>query len=348
MPETLLYSVGLSILIALVLTPFFIRFSRKRGLLAKPNHRTSHKDHVPNTGGIILCFAVLVPVVTYSTYVQDDNFSVLMSAFAVLLITGVIDDFNPIPVFYKFLGQFIPAIVIVSSFDTGDLLIPFISSVLEVPSIFNYLFWILTIVLIMNAYNLIDGIDGLALGLGIFASITFGVFFVKLGQSNLSIFAFSLAGALGGLLVYNLSRKNKIFIGDTGSLLLGGIIGYFALKYLNLNGPHNLNESTYQALGVLLIPLFDMLRVIVKRLSHGRSPFVADRSHIHHILLDRFRLSHVQTSLILVLFQSAAFTMLFFVGKSLSNGFFLYAIILVLMYFGIVAVLEYKRSHPIL
>jgi UDP-N-acetylmuramyl pentapeptide phosphotransferase/UDP-N-acetylglucosamine-1-phosphate transferase len=316
--------------------------------MARPNHRTSHKDYVPNTGGIILCFAVLVPVVSYSTYIHDQNFNVLLSAFAVLLITGIIDDFNPIPVFYKFLGQFIPAIVIVSSFEPGDLLIPFVSIVVDLPAVFNYIFWILAIVLIMNAYNLIDGIDGLAIGLGIFASITFGIFFIQLGQPNLAIFAFSLAGALTGLLFYNLSRKHKIFIGDTGSLLLGGIIGYFALKYLNLNGPANLNESTYQALGILLIPLFDMLRVIVKRLSHGRSPFVADRNHIHHILLDRFRLSHLHTSLILVLFQSAAFTLLFFVGKSLSSGFLLYAVILVFVYFGIVHVLEQKKSHPIL
>ena len=139
--------------ISVVLTPILIRISRKKGFYASINHRSSHASSVPNTGGIILCFAVLIPLILFSDYPNQDDFSVLISAFAVLLITGIIDDFNPIPVAYKFLGQFIPAIVIITSIDQHELVIPFINDFVKLPFVFNYLFWILFIVMSINAFK---------------------------------------------------------------------------------------------------------------------------------------------------------------------------------------------------
>ena len=143
-------------IITVISTPFLIKLSRRKGFIASIDHRSSHEDSIPNTGGIILGFAILIPLIIFSNYPEQDDFSFLLSALAVLLITGIIDDFNPIPVTFKFLGQFIPAIVIVLSIDEQDLIIPFIGQYVELPHFFNYLFWIIFIVMSINAFNLID------------------------------------------------------------------------------------------------------------------------------------------------------------------------------------------------
>jgi len=336
MQMELLYLVLAGFLVSVVFTPLAIRISKKKGFIAKPNHRSSHINHVPNSGGIILLFAVLIPLFFFSDYFRSQDSTLLLSALMVLLLTGIIDDFNPIPVFYKFLGQFIPAIVIVSAFPAQDLTIPFIGLLFDIPPVINHIFWIVSIVTIMNAYNLIDGIDGLAIGMGIFSSMVFCFSFIDAQATNLAAFSLALIGGLSGLLVFNLSRKKKIFIGDTGSLLIGGILGYFALKFLNINGHENLNRSAFMVLGILFVPVFDMLRVIGLRLIQKQSPFIADRKHIHHIILDKYNLWHYQVSAILIGFQIIIFLVFNKVSYYVSGG---YLLIVLLVFSGYICLL---------
>ena len=333
--------------ISVVFTPILIRISRKKGFYASINHRSSHASSVPNTGGIILCFAVLIPLILFSDYPNQDDFSVLISAFAVLLITGIIDDFNPIPVAYKFLGQFIPAIVIITSIDQHELVIPFINDFVKLPFVFNYLFWILFIVMSINAFNLIDGIDGLALGLGITSGLFYFIKFYEFGNKDLIIFSIVLISGLLGLLFYNVSRKHKIFIGDTGSLLIGGLLVYFGLKYMDLSNSKTTNSSFFMVLGCIFIPLADMIRVTLFRISHGQSPFQADRHHIHHIVLDLVHKNHITATAILI-FGQIVILFLFDRITKLSNPIFLlYLLLSFLMYFGTVYLLKKWRDRRI-
>lgn len=294
-----------ALVISIFCTPILIKISKKKGLFASVNHRSSHDTSVPNTGGIILCFAVLVPIILYSGYPEQEDFSLLISAFAVLLITGIIDDFNPIPVTYKFLGQLIPAIVIVTLVEKQELVIPFLNDFVQLPYIFNYLFWIFFIVMSINAFNLIDGIDGLAIGMGIIGSIFYILKFLNLGEINLAIFSVSLCLGLLGLFFFNISAKNKIFIGDTGSLLIGGLLMFFALRFIGLSKDTSNNGSFFMVLGSIFIPLADMIRVTLVRIINRDSPFKADRQHIHHILLDLFHGNHLFTTGILLVCQIA-------------------------------------------
>ncbi len=299
-----IYKAGISAFaISVVCTPVLIRFSRSKGLIAPVIHRSSHDTNVPNTGGVILCFAVLLPLIVFSDYPYQEDFSLLVSAFAVLLITGIIDDFNPIPVAFKFLGQFIPAIVIVTSMDSQHLMIPFIDDLIQMPYIFNYLFWIFFIVMSINAFNLIDGIDGLAIGLGMIGGLFYFLEFTALLELNLQIFSISLVTGLLGLLLFNVSRKQKIFIGDTGSLLIGGFLVFFALKYINLSEDSIKSGSFFMILGSIFIPLVDMIRVTVVRILDGNSPFRADRQHIHHLVMDLLKGNHTLTTGILLASQ---------------------------------------------
>jgi UDP-GlcNAc:undecaprenyl-phosphate/decaprenyl-phosphate GlcNAc-1-phosphate transferase len=330
--------------ISLIFTPILIIFSRKRGFFASVNHRSSHADSVPNTGGIILCFAVLIPLILFSDYPHQQDFSVLISAFAVLLITGIIDDFNPIPVAYKFLGQFIPAIVIVTSIDQQELVIPFINDFVHLPFIFNYLFWIFFIVLIINAFNLIDGIDGLALGMGIVGGVFYFLKFYEYGNQSLIIFSVSLVSALIGLLFYNISNRFKIFIGDTGSLMIGGMLIYFALKYIDLSGESTNNKSFFLVIGSIFIPLADMIRVTLVRILNRQSPFVADRQHIHHIILDLVGKNHLLATAILISGQTVVLIIFREIAQGYNPYFKTILIATFLIYFGLSTILNLLRK----
>ena len=153
--------------------------------------------------------------------------------------------------------------------------------------------------------NLIDGIDGLAGGIGFIASFIFGIWFFINENFALSFLSASVCGALIGFLMFNFSKTKKIFMGDTGSLILGFLLTIFAIKYINLN--QEVDESG-QALAygsapviavvVLIVPIFDTLRVFLVRILNKKSPFEGDRIHLHHILID-LGLSHLMATIIL-------------------------------------------------
>lgn len=331
-----IYKAGITaLLISIICTPILIKASRKKGFYASISHRSSHDTSVPNTGGIILCFAVIVPLILFSDYPNQEDFSLLASAFAVLLITGIIDDFNPIPVSFKFLGQFIPAIVIVTAIDEQELVIPFLNDFIHLPYIFNYLFWIFFIIMSINAFNLIDGIDGLAIGLGIVGGSFYFLEFLNLGAPDLMIFAIALCSGLLGLFYFNLSSKNKIFIGDTGSLLIGGMLIYFALKYISLAEEIPKNSSFFLVIGSIFIPLADMIRVTLVRLLKGDSPFKADRHHIHHLVLDLLKGNHLFTAVILITCQIAILFLFLWVNHFSNPPHLTIIIIAFLVYFSI-------------
>ncbi len=334
-----------ALLIVLLFTPILIWLSHKKGFFAATNHRSSHEDTVPNTGGIVLCFAVLAPLLTFSSYPTQDELSALLAAFAVLLITGIIDDFNPLPVSFKFLGQFIPAIVIATSINENELVIPFLEHA-NLPFFFNYVFWIFFIVMAINAFNLIDGIDGLALSLGIVGGLFYFFSFKAAGEIDLMIFSISMISGLTGLLFFNFSSRNKIFIGDTGSLLIGGFLVYFGLKYMHLADHSTAADSFFMVVGSIFLPFVDMIRVALIRIVKGESPFKADRRHLHHIILIFTRNNHAIATFIIVLSQIGVI-MLF---KSFTFvGPMKYAAVLILstgIYFVILFILT-KRAQKL-
>jgi UDP-N-acetylmuramyl pentapeptide phosphotransferase/UDP-N-acetylglucosamine-1-phosphate transferase len=156
----------------------------------------------------------------------------------------------------------------------------------EIPYVISVLFTTFIFISVINAINLIDGIDGLAGTVGLLASITFGYLFFQLQLFALSTLAFSLAGSLIGFLRFNWSIKNKIFMGDTGSLILGFLLSFFAVKYIIFNSSYKFNpqlgaDAPILMIILLLIPLFDTLRMFSIRLLANKSPFKGDRNHLH-------------------------------------------------------------------
>jgi UDP-N-acetylmuramyl pentapeptide phosphotransferase/UDP-N-acetylglucosamine-1-phosphate transferase len=161
------------------------------------------------------------------------------------------------------------------------------------------IFTLFTIIVVTNSFNLIDGVDGLAGSLGLLTTLVFGTYFYIIGDLAFSVMAFSLSGSLISFLIYNFSPA-KIFMGDTGSLLLGLINSILVIKFINIaslpDGPMTLEAAPAIGFAILIIPLLDTLRVFSLRILNRRSPFSPDRNHIHHFLLD-LGLNHKQITL---------------------------------------------------
>ena len=170
----------------------------------------------------------------------------------------------------------------------------------EIAVFFQYLLTVLFIVGLTNAYNLIDGIDGLAGGIALIASFGFGILFYILNLSSYSLAAFALAGSLLGFLRFNFSPA-KIFMGDTGSLSVGILLAILAIKLLEttsaLSGFVEVNSFfPVFVFALIIVPILDVSQVILVRIMSGRSPFSPDRGHIHHMLLRR-GMSHKEAAL---------------------------------------------------
>jgi len=160
---------------------------------------------------------------------------------------------------------------------------------------------------LINGINLIDGVDGLASGVSIVVAATFGTWFCLVGKPMIAVIATTLVGSLIAFFYYNVySKKYKLFMGDTGSLVLGFLLSIFAIEFINFNTETSVIQSKYYiaaapavAVGILIVPIFDTIRVMTIRLSKGLSPFRPDKRHIHHYILELTG-SHKKTTFIII------------------------------------------------
>ena len=222
-----------------------------------------------------------------------------MAAIMVIFFLGIKDDILILSATKKFIGQLVAAGIIIKF---GGVQINDMHGFLglhQIPHTVSILLTLFTIVVITNSFNLIDGVDGLAGCLGLLTSSIFGAYFLVTSQLMYAVMAFSLAGSLVAFLIYNFSPA-KIFMGDTGSLLLGLLNSVFVIKFMAVAGDSSLGFPLESApaigFAILIVPLFDTLRVVSIRIISRRSPFSPDRNHIHHFLLD-LGFSHKMISL---------------------------------------------------
>jgi UDP-N-acetylmuramyl pentapeptide phosphotransferase/UDP-N-acetylglucosamine-1-phosphate transferase len=215
----------------------------------------------------------------------------------------------------------------------------------DLPDMFSLLLTYFTIIVIVNSFNLIDGIDGLAGSLCLMASTIFGFYFLKIDLYPYSIMAFATAGSVAAFLIFNF-QPAKIFMGDTGSMLIGLINAILVVKFINVA---DLTSTSFPieaapAIGfsILMIPLLDTLRVFAIRIFNRRSPFSPDRNHVHHLLLDR-GMSHRMITITLVSINFACILATYFCRSWGCTWLILYNIIL---FFMGIAALYYTRPQP--
>lgn len=286
--------------------PVLIRIAHKRNLFTKLEARSSHVEPIPSLGGIGIFFGLVFSFLIVTPIDPTGELPYFVGAFLIIFLTGAKDDLEPLSPKNKTLGLFLAIAILVIP---GNVRLDSMYGLLGFSGDFPYwlacLVSIFTIYVITNAFNLIDGINGLAASLGILMAVSFGTLFFLSGQPKLAILCFGLAGALLAFLRYNITPA-QIFMGDSGSLILGSIAGVMAVKFISLcsNGsvvsPICFKHPVAIAVSFLIIPLFDTIRVFATRIYRGLSPFQPDRRHIHHLLID-CGYSHTTSTAILLL-----------------------------------------------
>lgn len=312
---TTLLPFALAFLASLITVPAIIKVAYHKRLVDDPRleDRKIHRYSVPNLGGVAVfsIFALVSCLFTSSESLQHGNF--IFAAGIIIFSIGLKDDLVALDPYKKFLAQFITAFITVYLADIRFTNFHGVMGIYEISPILSYFFTSISIVFIINAFNLIDGINGLLGGISLTASITYGILFYLMNESGLSVLAFSLAGAVLGFLRYNAGKRARIFMGDAGAYSIGFILAILSIRFVELGNTSNtlppfIKSTPGIALAVLIIPTYDTLRVFVKRLMKGRSPFFADKNHIHHRLLG-VGLNHTQATLLLIGINISIITM---------------------------------------
>jgi len=294
-----------SLLVVAFAIPPIITVSLRKRLFDDPNEaRKIHKRIIPNFGGVAIFTGFLFSCSLFIPSQILPEANVLMAGGLVLFMIGLKDDIIGLGPGIKFVAQFLSAFIVavVANIRISDLHGVF--GFYDIPYYASIALTVFFIVGIVNAFNLIDGIDGLAGSIGLVLSMVFGVLFYKSGDLGWAYLATSLAGALLGFLFFNVTPA-RIFMGDSGSLLLGFIAAVLSIKFISVSlsenvmaGPFQITSGIGLVSAILIIPVFDTLRVFTLRILRGTSPFTADSNHIHHRLLS-LGLSHVQAALVL-------------------------------------------------
>jgi glycosyltransferase, group 4 family len=341
-----------SFIVSYLVIPRIISIVRIKNLMDKPNQRSSHKEKTPTMGGVAFFASLLSSLYFLQVYDSHKLGLSLVIGLLILFYIGIKDDLVGVSPRTKIIGQMLSFIFVM---DSNELSITSLNGFLgfyELPLWISYFLGIFIIISIVNAYNLIDGINGSASMVGIMIFSIFSYIFYQTEDYYFVLLSISSIGCLSAFLRYNISKKNSIFMGDTGSLLIGFVIGVCTLRFLNLPierlSMANINYYNKFVLVfiILYIPFVDTMRVFLIRILKHRSPFFADRNHIHHIMIDYMMLSHIQASLLLALFNLLVF--IFFYIANLYISTITLFIVLFLFIIGTTLILfYYNRSFSV-
>ncbi len=334
--DNILLSAGLAFIITFFSIPVIIKVAKEKKLYDEPDERKVHKNVIPTLGGMGIFAGFIVSLLMGISSANNPEFQYFVAACLVIFFMGLKDDVMILSASKKFIGQLVSAAIIIRF---GGIQLSDMHGFLgihTIPPVASYALTAFTIIVVTNAFNLIDGIDGLAGSLGLVTSVSFGLYFYFIGNISYSVMAFSLSAGIFAFLIYNFAPA-KIFMGDTGSLLLGTVNSILVIKFIQLAPltPTSFQIQSAPAIGfaILMVPLFDTLRVFTIRIFKRRSPFSPDRNHIHHFLLD-LGLSHRKIVLVMsataVAFIAISWLMrsldtTFIIGSLLGLGFLLTA-----------------------
>lgn len=289
-------------LVSFITLPVIIKYSLSKNLVDVPGRRKIHKKVTPSMGGIAIFSGFIIGCVIWLDLDQWTEVRYVVGSLFIVFLLGVRDDLVPFRALHKLFGQIIAVTIFLFSPIQITSLYGFLG-IGQLPLVVQYLLTAFTVILITNSFNLIDGLDGLAGSLGMVALVSFGIWFFLAGEHIFSLLSFCMAGGILAFLVFNW-EPSEIFMGDTGAMVIGMTLAIMAIHLINVNETlpeqHLIKTSSPIATAAcfIIIPLCDTLRIIILRISKGKSPFTPDKSHIHHAIM-RLGMSHGHTALIL-------------------------------------------------
>lgn len=304
---------GVTFFTALGVIPPMIRFAYRFALVDCPNSRKHHIKSTPVLGGLSIFTSVFFTFTFVSLFLN--NFPIieldfkiifgLFSAISLMVFFGLKDDIFGSTPFEKIIFQTLAALLIIISCEIRIQTFDGLFGIYELPLLFSYVFSVFVFVIIVNAFNLIDGIDGLSASIGLVSTLSFGVFFFLGDLVIQSLIMFCYSGALLSFLLFNF--KKEMFLGDNGSMSLGVVVAFGVFSLITITHEARfLNETNYfienasiVALALISFPLLDTIRIFCVRLMNGKSPFMPDRNHLHHHLIE-LNFSHINSTLLIV------------------------------------------------
>ena len=341
----ILLTASVSFIITFLAIPVILQIAEQKNLYDIPDERKVHTRPVASLGGVgIFGGFLLACLLSIQGYINPE-FQYFFAAALVIFFLGLKDDLMVLSATKKFIGQVIAASILIH---LGGIRLDSMHGLFgfdQVPDGFGLALSYLTIIVVINSFNLIDGVDGLAASLGILAMLIFGTYFFAIAQQAYALLAFSMAGSLVAFMIFN-HHPAKIFMGDSGSLMIGLVNAILVIKFINVANaplvPVPVPSAVAIGFAVLIVPLLDTLRVFSIRIINGRSPFTPDRNHVHHLLLQR-GLSHAAVTFTCVGIN-IGFVMLAWFGRSLGPNYLL--LIMLLLSFTGLGLLYYRRPRP--
>ncbi len=343
----ILLTASVSFIISFLAVPMVLEIAEEKKLFDIPDKRKIHSFPVSSLGGVAIFGGFLLASLLSIQGSVNPEFQYFFAAALVIFFLGLKDDLLVLSATKKFIGQVIAASILIHLGGIRLYSMHGLFGIDAVPEAFGLALSYLTIIVIINSFNLIDGVDGLASSLGIFTTLIFGTYFFIVGEQSYALLAFSMAGSLVAFLIFN-HQPAKIFMGDSGSLMIGLVNAILVIKFINVADQPFITVPVASAAAVgfsiLIVPLLDTLRVFSIRIIRGYSPFTPDRNHVHHLLLER-GFSH-KTITFICISVNAGFVALAYLARSLGpTNLFLIMLTLSLFGFGI---LYYRRPRHVM
>jgi UDP-GlcNAc:undecaprenyl-phosphate/decaprenyl-phosphate GlcNAc-1-phosphate transferase len=321
----LLLSCILPFFSALILIPFLVHMDKKKRLSAAPNSRSSHILTVSSIGGVGIFIAVVIGFLPLLPVTFGKEINILLLGFSLLFLIGIKDDILDSSPYFKLVAQIIVSLIVIEGAGLKITNFYGVLGMYEIPYSMGIMVSVLLIVTIINSINFIDGIDGLAALIGIVGFTFTSIAFYLINELFYFILSVSIISALAGFLRYNFSKHEKVFMGDTGSLLIGMAFSVFILKLWGLHATVNVFPiSPLWVFGIVLLPIFDFIRVFLIRVSNGKSPLRADRNHVHHVLVDHFGFSHKGAAFSLSLLAAVLMAITYVIAYSVYTPLILF------------------------
>ncbi len=340
----ILLTASVAFIITFLSIPVVMQVAEKKKLYDIPDERKLHTRLIASLGGVgIFAGFILASLLSIQGSINPE-FQAYFAAAIVIFFLGLKDDIMILSASKKFVGQLLAASIIIH---LGDLRLDSLHGLFGVEKVsegFGLAITYLTIIVVMNSFNLIDGVDGLAASLGILSMIVFGIYFFFADMQAYALLSFAMAGSLTAFIIFN-HHPAKIFMGDCGSLIVGMVNSILVIKFILVADKPlaavPMNAVVAIGFAVLIVPLLDTLRVFSVRIFNGRSPFSPDRNHIHHLLLDR-GLNHAAVTFTCVAIN-VLFILLAYFGQPLGPNYLL--LIMLSIAFSGLGVLYYQKAR---
>lgn len=287
---TSIFAALTSFFVSLLLLPIIISVSRKKNLFDSPGGRRIHKKVTPSLGGIAIFFGFVIGSIVWTESQDNKRLFEILCVIAIPFIIGFLDDLFHLKPLMKIISQALAATLIFFILDVRLTSFYGLFYGAAYPEFIGFFFTLFSVILITNSFNLIDGIDGLAATFALVVLMFLGTWFHFANDYHYSLLCFALSGGILAFLFMNW-EPSKIFMGDTGSLIIGMMLSILSIEFLNINYslPQNseikFESSVGTLIAILIIPLADTIRVVIVRLYKGVSPLTPDKRHVHHALI---------------------------------------------------------------